>query len=160
RRQELGDARRPRGRAPRRLEDEGARQVAALGDLASDDGHPPRAIVGVAEDRGEDRRGVEPWQAQPVDRAGAGDEEAGAQIRQERVLLEGGAHPCPCYRRQSAAHPEELGARSSPELQNSVVARGGCARGALTKASPSVLADTALTRGSARCSGERCLGEQ
>ena len=48
----------------------------------------PAAVLGVAEQRGEAGAGVEPRQAQPVDRPVAADQRGGLAVADQRVVLD------------------------------------------------------------------------
>src|SRR5262245_45440579 len=73
-------------RAPARLEDHRAGDVATRGrDLDAVRAEPERAAVAI-EDRAEDARRVEAGEAQPLDGAARRDERARLAVRQECVI--------------------------------------------------------------------------
>ena len=129
----------PAGRRhPGRLDDVGARLVAAADRLAHVRGPDPPAARGAVEQRREDARRVEARRAEPLDRAVGRDQRAGVAVGEERVVgdrgerrarlaaLEerasssaGGRDPC----RRRAADPRD---RRSSRRRSAV--RSACAR--------------------------------
>src|SRR5260370_40443572 len=58
-------------------------------------GDEPPALRVAPDQRGDERGGVEPGPAQPVDRPVVGDERRGLGVPDERVLLDPRRHGCP-----------------------------------------------------------------
>ena len=86
----VDDPHRALGRVELGLEDERAVAVLPAGrrDRRPAGAISQRPLCSVAEERGEARAGVEPWDAEPVDRAVVGHERRGLGVSDQRVLLD------------------------------------------------------------------------
>ena len=104
-REEVGHAHGPRVGDPHGLQHERVLHVEPLGDLGAavllvedlavgplrdraGGGEQPPPVVGLPQQGAEDRGGVEPGRAQPVDGPGAGDERTRAHVREQGVVLD------------------------------------------------------------------------
>ena len=89
----VDDPDRALGGVPLGLEHEGAVAVGPAGAAAAGGGPDLPVAVGlVTEERGEARAGIEPGDAEPVDRAVVGDQRGGLGVADERVLLDARRH--------------------------------------------------------------------
>src|SRR5690606_24531938 len=106
RRHRVDDAHRTARADERRREDVGIGEIGASGAKRTTRCDAPRATPVRVQDGRENRRTVEPWPTQPLDRAVLGDESGGAPVTDDAVVPNrrfGHRRPCPTRRASASA---------------------------------------------------------
>ena len=80
----------------------------------------PASVLGGPEQRGKTGFGIEPWAAEPVDRAVAGHQRRGATIADDRIIFDAGGH---CAQENSMMTLISSGCRSSDRVHCSTGSR-------------------------------------